>query len=102
MRPAAIKVCIRQQMIPLLLALGACGSPLSVQEFADEEACGDHSSALASWVRPLTVTMMIITTMSKTLTLIRPPRLIFTLNNSSTSKLFLWRASTFHIFCLFH
>ena len=53
-------------------------------------------------MRPLTMTMMIISTMSKTLTLIRPPRLIFPLNNSSTFKLFLWRASTFHIFCLFH
>ena len=30
MRPAAIKVRIRQQMIPLLLALGACGSPLQL------------------------------------------------------------------------
>ena len=49
MRPAAIKVRIWQQMIPLLLALGACGSPLSVQESADEGACGDPSSALASW-----------------------------------------------------
>lgn len=49
MRPTAIKVRIRQQIIPLLLALGACGSPLSVQESADEEACGDPSSALASW-----------------------------------------------------
>ena len=49
MRPAAIKVRIRQQMIPLLLVLGACGSPLSVQESADEGACGDSSSALASW-----------------------------------------------------
>ena len=49
MRPAAIKVRIRQQVIPLLLALGACGSPLSVQESADEGACGDPSSALDSW-----------------------------------------------------
>ena len=47
MRPAAIKVRIRQQMIPLILALGACGgpsatgacdSPLSVLDSKNEAA----------------------------------------------------------------
>ena len=46
MRPAAVKGRIRQQMIPLILALGACGGPLSVQESGDEGACGDPLSSL--------------------------------------------------------